>query len=253
MTPVCGEYPTTAQPPTAKTAKTNGEVLSSDSARNVRNWRRRLSRPEGRNQIVSGSRHLLSGKTNDSLCSNYDNNRKHEREKVEWAWGGGGGAMFAVGDRSRVWFSSGAWLDGSWSPLQEGTSTANSEGQVVAVIDKFRSGAVYSMLFLLADEPEVRDSSTLEHDDKSESRENHLFLVVSDNLWIHTLQYRFTKWRERFVDRRIKQFNQSLRIKWTAGLIWLARECPETMCAVAESSLNLGSVVYAVVGATVEI
>lgn len=176
MIAVCDDHSSMPSPATttANSYDTNNGNADSDPAvpstsRNHSRARlRRLHSPNNWSQAAEATRRAL-GNT-EAFCVHDDDDRSNER--TEWAWGGAtGGASFAPGVRSRIRFSSGARLDGDWFPLPEGTSTANDEGQVVAVVDKFRSRVVYSMLLYLADEAEVLDESSLnrERDDKSES------------------------------------------------------------------------------------
>lgn len=178
MVAACGDHspiPSPAATAAESYGKNDGSVDSDlvvpfTSTNHSRARHRRLYSPENWNQAAEATRRTLYGDT-EAFCVNDDDGRGNE--STEWTWGGArGGASFAPGDRSRIRFSSGVRLDGDWFPLPEGTSTANDEGEVVTVVDKFRSRAVYSMLLYLADEVDVVDESSLkqERDDKSESR-----------------------------------------------------------------------------------
>lgn len=95
---------------------------------------------------------------NETLCA--DGNEG----VVTWTWGESV-ASFALGPHSRVRFSNGARLDGAWSPLEEGLSTANAKGELVTAVGKFESRAVYSALFFFADDEEAADRATADGED----------------------------------------------------------------------------------------
>lgn len=64
-----------------------------------------------------------------------------------------GGARIYAGNLSAIQFSSGAELDGTWTPLVGGSSAADTPGDFVATIGTFNRTAVYSIaLFFASDE-----------------------------------------------------------------------------------------------------
>lgn len=132
---------------------------TSTRKRRAAKTRRRLVGPS-RMTRVARSANILDG--NEIFCADNDTNSNTKNGyDMEWTWGGGGAATFNVGDRSRIRFSSGVRLDERWSTLRNAGSWANDDGEVVAVIDKFRTRAVYSTLIFLGDEEELLGNSAL--------------------------------------------------------------------------------------------
>lgn len=77
---------------------------------------------------------------------------------VGWRWGEGG-AIFRLGEYSTFRLASQALLDGLWTPLTKGFSTANEEGEITASVGKFGFQAVYSTLVLFNDVEPSKDTS----------------------------------------------------------------------------------------------
>lgn len=74
---------------------------------------------------------------------------------------GEGGATFTLGDDSEIRFSGGATTDGTWSPLED-SSTTDGAAELVAAISKFESTAVYSIILLPPPDREINDAGTRE-------------------------------------------------------------------------------------------
>lgn len=112
---------------------------------------------------------LDDDEANGTLFQTFCNNDDGGGEDVldaGWRWGAGG-ATFALGELSRMRLASDAFLDGLWSPVREGYSTANQEGDITASVEMFESQAVFSALLFYDDVAAVREGSSTNNTRKS--------------------------------------------------------------------------------------
>lgn len=93
----------------------------------------------------------------------------HEEQHASCVPGGGsqpagghgkGGARIHGGNLSAIHFSSGAELDGTWTPLAGGSSIVNTPGEFVAAIGTFNRTAVYSIALFFASDEQLSRSET---------------------------------------------------------------------------------------------
>lgn len=103
----------------------------------------------GRHRLLLDETNITS---NGTFCS-----EDWDGEEAGWAWDADVVA-FSLGETSRIRLVSSALLDGLWSPLREGFSTANKEGDITVVVDTFESQATYSTLLFFA-KVEVTDET----------------------------------------------------------------------------------------------
>lgn len=117
---------------------------------------------------ASRGRRLLD--QNETIFDNTVCTDEGEEDKrfTSWRWGADG-ATFALGDNSRIRLAGHAKLDEGWTPLRNGFSTANEEGDVTASLESFADEAVLSTLLFFNDETEAFASeSSRDNNDQSE-------------------------------------------------------------------------------------
>lgn len=106
---------------------------------------------------------LLDDDANGTLFQTFCNNDGDEDVlEAGWRWGVGG-ATFALGELSRIRLASDALLDGLWSPVREGYSTASEEGQITASVEVFETRAIYSALLFYDDVEFTQEGSTTDN------------------------------------------------------------------------------------------
>lgn len=121
------------------------------------------------NHAASRGRRLLDQNEtvvfNNTVCT--DTGAEDERS-TSWRWGADG-ATFALGGHSRISLAGQAMLDGVWTPLRKGFSTANEEGDVTVSLEKFADEGILSALLFSVDETEAIESkSSRDSNDQSE-------------------------------------------------------------------------------------
>lgn len=149
LTAVCNDSAWNTDPNTG-----SGSVEASD-AKSAHGITTAKSPPRGRL--------LLDDEANGTLFQTFCNNDGDEDVlEAGWRWGVGG-ATFALGELSRIRLASDALLDGLWSPVREGYSTASEEGQITASVEMFETRAIYSALVFYDNVEVVQENSTTDN------------------------------------------------------------------------------------------